>query len=435
MTTRIPASMRTRQSLSDLIEGRLSTPAGRSELMKLATRLIVEEALEGESRDAVGRDYYEHGAEPGQGYRNGVRSGRLKTAEGFVEYSAPQVAGRDEPFRSEIREHLKGRTEALEDLAVELLARGLSVRDIEDAFRDETGRLLLSKTAVSEIGERLWADYQEFATRDIGEYEIAYLFVDGIAERIRPGQKREPVLAAWGFTASGAKVLLHLMAGSKEDAETVSAFFQDMRGRGLGDPLLVVCDGAAGIIKAIETCFPRSERQRCLAHRMRNLAAKVPEDRWPEFKARATAAYQAPSRAIARDLAAGLVKDYEAELPTAVACFMDDFEAAIAHLRMPITHRRAIRTTNLLERLFVEERRRLKIIPNAFGEKPVLKLMFGAMIRAAERWRAIRITDFERRQMTAVRQELDQEYEARNSLDKKAAAKEPRQNLSSSSRT
>jgi putative transposase len=435
MTTRIPASMRTRQSLSDLIEGRLSTPAGRSELMKLATRLIVEEALEGESRDAVGRDYYEHGAEPGQGYRNGVRSGRLKTAEGFVEYSAPQVAGRDEPFRSEIREHLKGRTEALEDLAVELLARGLSVRDIEDAFRDETGRLLLSKTAVSEIGERLWADYQEFATRDLGEYEIAYLFVDGIAERIRPGQKREPVLAAWGFTASGAKVLLHLMAGSKEDAETVSAFFQDMRGRGLGDPLLVVCDGAAGIIKAIETCFPRSERQRCLAHRMRNLAAKVPEDRWPEFKARATAAYQAPSRAIARDLAAGLVKDYEAELPSAVACFMDDFEAAIAHLRMPITHRRAIRTTNLLERLFVEERRRLKIIPNAFGEKPVLKLMFGAMIRAAERWRAIRITDFERRQMTAVRQELDQEYEARNGLNKKAAAKEPRQNLSSSSRT
>ncbi|RWH46228.1 MAG: hypothetical protein EOQ80_17650 [Mesorhizobium sp.] len=296
MTTRIPASMRTRQSLSDLIEGRLSTPAGRSELMKLATRLIVEEALEGESRDAVGRDYYEHGAEPGQGYRKGVRSGRLKTAEGFVEYSAPQVAGRDEQFRSEIREHLKGRTEALEDLAVELLARGLSVRDIEDAFRDETGRLLLSKTAVSEIGERLWADYQEFATRDLGEYEIAYLFVDGIAERIRPGQKREPVLAPWGFTASGAKVLLHLMAGSKEDAETVSAFFQEMRGRGLGDPLLVVCDGAAGIIKAIETCFPRSERQRCLAHRMRKLAAKVPEDRWPEFKARATAAYQALAR-------------------------------------------------------------------------------------------------------------------------------------------
>ena len=101
---------------------------------------------------------------------------------------------------------------------------------------------------------------------------------------------------------------------------------------------------------------------------------------------------------------------------SAVACFMDDFEACIAHLRLPITHRRAIRTTNLLERLFVEERRRLKIIPNAFGERAVLKLMFGALIRAAERWRSIKITDFERRQMTAVRKELDHEYEAQVGL-------------------
>ncbi len=435
MSKRVPGSMRTRQSLSDLIEGRLSSPDGRAELVRLATRLIVEEALEAENRDALGREYYEHGASPGQGYRNGSRTGRLKTAEGLIEYAVPQIAGRDEPFRSEIRDHLKGRTQALEDLAVELLARGLSVRDIEDAFKDETGRLLLSRTAVSEIGERLWADYQEFATRDLSEYDIAYLFIDGIAERIRPGQKREPVLAAWGITSSGAKVLLHLMAGSKEDAETVSAFFQDMRARGLGDPLLVVSDGAPGIVKAIEICFPRSERQRCLAHRMRNLAAKVPEDVWPEFKVRATAAYQAPSRAIARDLADGVVADFEAELPTAVACFRDDFEACIAHLRLPVNHRRAIRTTNLLERLFVEERRRLKIIPNAFGEKPVLKLMFGAMIRAAERWRAIRITDFERRQMQAVRQELDHEYEARNGLTPQASADAHQTKLSSSSRT
>ena len=120
-----------------------------------------------------------------------------------------------------------------------MLARGLSVRDIEGVapsfapFKCESGRLLLSRTAVSELGERLWADYQDFATRDLGEYDITYLFVDGIAERIRPGQRREPVLAAWGFTTEGKKVLLPLMAGSKEDAETVSAFFQDMRARGL----------------------------------------------------------------------------------------------------------------------------------------------------------------------------------------------------------
>jgi putative transposase len=77
-------------------------------------------------------------------------------------------------------------------LAIDLLARGLSVRDIGDAFKD--GRLLLSRTAVSQLGERLWEDYQAFAQRDLSEYEVSYLFIDGIAERLRPGAKREPVL-------------------------------------------------------------------------------------------------------------------------------------------------------------------------------------------------------------------------------------------------
>jgi len=220
MATRLPASRRTREELTALIEGRLSTVSAKDQLVKLATRLIVEEALEGEAGDAIGRDYYEHGAQPGQGYRNGYRTGRLKTAEGLMEYSAPQVAGRDEPFRSAVREHLRGHTQGLEDLAIEMLARGLSVRDIEDAFKDEDGRLLLSRTAVSQLGERLWEDYQAFAQRDLSEYELSYLFVDGIAERLRPGAKREPVLAAWGFTVEGRRVLLHLMAGSKEDTET-----------------------------------------------------------------------------------------------------------------------------------------------------------------------------------------------------------------------
>ena len=97
---------------------------------------------------------------------------------------------------------------------------------------------------------------------------------------------------------------------------------------------------------------------------------KKPED-WPEFKVRVQSAYQAPSRAIARDLAAGVVADYSRQHDGAVACFMDDFEACIAHLRLPVTHRRATRATKLLERLLVEERRRLKIIPNAFGERAV----------------------------------------------------------------
>ena len=311
---------------------------------------------------------------------------------------------------------------------------GYRYADIEDAFKDENGRLLLSKTAVSQLGERLWEDYQAFAQRDLSEmYEIAYLFVDGIAERLRPGAKREPVLATWGFTIEGRRVLLHLMAGSKEDAETVIAFFEDMKRRGLNEPLLVTSDGAPGHHQGRSKWLSTRSPPAVLRIACRNLAAKVPEDVWPDFKARAQAVYQAPSRAIARELAADVVADYGRKYDSAVGCFMDDFEACIAHLRFPVTHRRAIRTTDLLERLFVQPPPRLKIIPNAFGERAVLKLMFGALIRAAERWRSIKVTEFERRQITAVRNELDQEYETMVGLNTRPSKDASPVKISSSS--
>jgi putative transposase len=428
---RIPASERTREKLKALMEGRSEMADGRSELVRLAARLIIEEALEGEARDAVGRDYYARGATPGAGYRNGYRPGRVNSAEGAIEYSAPQIADRSAPFRSRIREAVRGRTEELEALAVEMYARGLSTRDIEAVFADTDGRSLLSRSAVSEITERLWAEYEAFASRDLTGFEVIYLFVDGIAERLHLGQPREAVLAAWGILRDGKKALLHLAPGTKEDTASCREFIQEMRRRGLPDPLLVVSDGAPGMIRAIEECLPRSIRQRCLAHKMRNLQSKVPEDVWPEFKARAAASYQAASPALARLLRDDIASTYARDLPSAVACLDDDFEACIAQLRFPLGHRRAIRTTNLLERLFGEERRRTKVIPHAFGERAVLKLMYAALIRAAERWRGIRITEFEQRQLRALRDEIDKDFAARNA----PAATAPQSHLSSNQRT
>src|SRR5213595_3450310 len=410
---RIPASERTRERLTALMSGHGEESDLRSDLVRLAARLIIEEGLEGEATDALGREYYGRGAAPGVGYRNGHRTGRLKTAEGVVEYAAPQISDRAVPFRSRLREIIRGRSEELEALAVEMYARGLSTRDIEALFADEDGRSLLSRTAVSEITERLWAEYEAFASRDLSEFAVTYLFVDGIAERLHLGQPREAVLAAWGILSDGKKALLHLAPGTKEDTASCREFFHDLRRRGLPDALLVASDGAPGMIRAIEECLPRSIRQRCLAHKMRNLQSKVPEDVWPEFRARAAACYQAASPALARLLRDDIAVTYGNDLPSAVACLDDDFEACIAHLRFPLGHRRVIRTTNLLERLFGEARRRTKVIPHAFGERAVLKLIYAALIRAAERWRGLRITEFERRQLTAIRNELDRAHAER----------------------
>lgn len=379
---RVPASERTRNALKDMLTGK--QVSDKSSLVRQAARLIVEEALEGEAADALGgRGYYEHGAER-RGYRNGNRLGRVKTAEGEIEFAMPQLADMAEPFRSKIREVIRGRTEELERLAVEMYARGLSVRDIEAAFTDEIGRCVLSKTAASELTERLWADYQGFAGRELAEFKVLYLFVDGIAEKLHLGQPREAVLAAWGITETGHKVLLGLAPGTKEDTASCRDFLRDLKSRGLLDPILGATDGAPGLIRAFEEVFPRSLRQRCLAHKIRNLQSKVPEEVWRELKGAALAAYQGGSPKLAQMAKEDFVARYERDYPSATSCFLDDFDACIAHLLLPISHRRATRTTNMLERLFGEERRRTKVIPHAFGERAVLKLMYAALIRASE---------------------------------------------------
>jgi transposase-like protein len=376
-------------------------------------RKIVEEALEAEVAEAVGRGYYANGAEPGAGYRNGYRRGRLRTAEGPIEYGVPQVADRAEPFVSRVRARLAGRTAELERLAVEMFARGLSTRDIEAAFQDESGASLLSPTAVSQVTERLWQEYEAFAGRDLSEFAVAYFFADGVAERLHAGLPREAVLCAWGITEDGQTVLLHLAPGTKEDTASCTAFIQDLKRRGLADPLLVVTDGAPGLIRAAETSFPRAVRQRCLVHRRRNLRSKAPETHGPEIAIRARACYEAVSPALATLLRDDFIQAYERELPAVVKCFTDDFDACIAHLRFPLHHRKVIRTTTLLERLFLEARRRTKVVPHAFGERPVLKLLYAVVIRAADRWRGLTIGEFEQRQLRAIREELNHAHAQR----------------------
>src|SRR5260370_37038044 len=123
--TRIPASERTSQKLNELLKTGVADGDARAELLKLAVRKIIEEALEAEVGDALGRGYYENGAEPGRGYRNGYRRARLRTAEGAIEYGVPQVADRPDPFFSRVRAGVAGRTAEPEHLALAADSRGL----------------------------------------------------------------------------------------------------------------------------------------------------------------------------------------------------------------------------------------------------------------------------------------------------------------------
>ena len=420
---KVPASEATRKRLEDVFSSEQIDP-GR--IVREATRLMIEQALEAEVEEALGRQYYAHGRCGGEdgarALRNGVRRGRIGSAEGVIEFDAPQVRGLA-GWSSEVRAALAGKSDELTRLAVEMYARGLSMRDIEAAFTDDRGRCVLSRTAASAVCERLWGEYQAFAQRDLGDLDIVYLFLDGVAERLHLGQPREAVLAAWGIDASGAKHLLALLPGLKESTSACIDFLRDLTARRMADPVLVITDGAPGLIAAVEQLFPTSLRQRCLAHKMRNLEAKVPAERWREFGPMARAVYQASSPALARLARDEFVKTWSRELPSATACFEDDFEACIAHLRLPVGHRRVIRTTNLLERMFGEERRRTKVIPHAFGEKAVMKLMYAALMRARQGWRNVIVTTFEVKQIETLREQLRNEFEQRHAPPAKSASR------------
>jgi putative transposase len=121
------------------------------------------------------------------------------------------------------------------------------------------------------------------------------------------------------------------------------------------------------------------------------------------------AVYQAPNPELARTLATEFVTKYERDFPSAVRCFLDDLEACLAHLRCPEVHRKAIRTTNIIERGFVELRRRTKVIPRFFNEKSCLKLAFAELVRAGERARRVKMSEIELRQLAMLREDVRKE--------------------------
>jgi transposase-like protein len=407
---RIPPSQRIRKKTEELLKQGLEGEGDVTSLIfRLGVERLAQELLEQEATDYLEREHYQR-RRPEQehrGYRNGYESRRIRTAEGEIVVQVPQVRDAPQTYRSELMDFLRGNSEVLERLAVEMYARGLSTRDIEAALVEATGDHLLSRTAVSQVTEVLWADYEAFAERDLSGFEVEYLFLDAVYESLRAqAGLKEGVLVAWAICNDGRKVLLHLALGNKESYQAWLDFLRGMVARGLRAPVQTTTDGSPGLIRAVEEVFPHSLRQRCLAHKTRNVLDKVPDSARHEVKAMIQASYYAPNQDVARMIAAQVLETYQQRYPAAMRSFQDDWEACIAYLRCPAVHHKRIRTTNLLERSFLEERRRTKVIPRFFTERSCIKLVFATLWRASQRWQGVKMSEFERQQLKLLRREL-----------------------------
>jgi putative transposase len=391
-----------------------------SELARLGARLIIQRAVEDEFDAWLGRARYERRPDYQRGLRNyqgglrnGFRARRVQTAEGELSVEIPQVRAAAEPFVSRLfpRGSKLLRTEPLRAMVIGAFVRGLSMRDVE-SLCEQAGLGKLSKSTAARICRELRERFEQFKRRDLYDIQLAALFLDAVFLSVRPDGPKEGVLVAWGFTEDGERVLLSVMLGMREAHEDWLELGRDLIARGLGAPLLVVADGAPGLIKAIEQCWPASDRQHCCVHRVRNLLAKLPE----RERERVRCAYwQALDDAVnerdGKQRLGALVDELDGAGYTAAArCLADDLDALVVHLRYPPRHRRRWRSTNLLERSLGEVKRRTKVIGRFPGETSCLTLVWAVLdLYISNATNGIRFTQLERQHLKRIRYEGHEE--------------------------
>jgi putative transposase len=209
----------------------------------------------------LGRDRYARAAlteDARPGSRNGYREVTVKTTAGPVALARPKLRGTSEAFVSRLFGSHVTKTNALESLVNASFVRGLSVRDVEATLAEALGdQAAISKSTVSAICGQIKDEYQAWVARRLDQVALDYLFLDASFFRMHPGSPAEPVLAAWGITTGGKPAFIGLAPGTGESFDAWKDFLADLRDRGLASPLLVISDGAPGLIGAIEQIYPR----------------------------------------------------------------------------------------------------------------------------------------------------------------------------------
>jgi len=361
---RLAPSERFRRELDEVLDGGDREADPIEAVGRLGARLILQQALEDEVTEFLGCLRYERTCDP-ISHRNGYERRTVKTTSGATELERPRVRDAQRlGFESKILGKGVARTHALESLVICSFLRGLSVRDVEAALAETFEEPMIAKSTVARVCSETAERYRRWCERRLSEHDLVYLFLDAIYLKLRPDDEpAEGVLVAWGVTLEGQKVLLGLALGSRESYESWLSFGRDLIERGLRSPALVIADGAPGLWKAAQQLWAQADGQRCTVHALRSVTAKLPERHHREVKARWWRVFdEARSPGEARRELLGLAGDYRRAYPSAAAVIERDADALVAHLRFPSEHRKRIRSTNLLERTFVEVRRRTKVI-------------------------------------------------------------------------
>jgi transposase-like protein len=348
-----------------------------------AVRHAIARVLEAEVTALVGAACGQHSAGR-KDVRNGSYPRQVMTSLGPIDLNVPR--SREHGAATATLGRYRRRAAEVDSMITAAYVNGTSTRrmsDVTRALMDE----VVDKSTVSRVTRTLEADVEALRQAPITD-EIVYLFLDATYLRARWARQVEQTaaLVAYGVAADGHRRLLGVAVDVAESEASWTSFLESLIARGLRGVRLITADEHAGIVAATRKLFPEVKRQRCTVHLMRNVLAKAPARLRLRLGRELSRIFSAPSasevKRRANTLRAGLGK----QVPEAIECFDAGFAAATQYLAFPPAHWVRVRSTNGVERIHVEIKRRTRSIGSFPDRESCLRLVSAVIVRATQQW-------------------------------------------------
>jgi putative transposase len=383
-------------------------PVSLGELIHSWVRRAIETAVHEELEAALGAARYERKRDR-RGYRNGTSERTLTGPTGPLPLTVPRATLRTGPSATEWRSALVPRyTRRLPEVNAAVVATylaGGNQRRIRAALQPLLKAAPLSKSTVSRIVATLKDDLQAWASRPLTDLDVVYLYLDALVLRVRRAGQVEgvPVLAGVAVLADGQKQLLTLDLCSGESFEAWKGCLEDLVARGLKAPLLCIIDGNPGLRRAVGALWPTAAVQRCCVHKLRNLERKAPKHALAELRADFHQIVYASSAEAARTAYAAFDRTWTKRCPAVVKSLREGGDELLTFFTFPKAQWKTVRTTNVIERLNEEFRRRVKTQGALPTDAAAVTLLFSLV---ASGHITLRKLDGWRKLATVIRQRL-----------------------------
>ena len=344
---------------------------------------VIQQVLEAQVTEHLSADRYERNEER-SGYRNGYRDRQLYTRVGPITLRVPQT--RDGGFSSDIFSRFRRGEQAFVLGLMEMVVNGVSTRKVTEITEALCGTSF-SKSTVSHLAIGLDARVNAFLSRRIDE-AYPFLIVDALFTKSRCDDRvmSKAVLIVGGVRKDGYRDILGVAIGDAESAATWNELFVSLKRRGLSGVDFVVSDDHAGLVEAVNKQFAGATWQRCQVHLMRNMLGHCPSRERTAVAAAAKLIFSSTDVVDARRHRDEFIKRFAKTAPKAVACLEDGFDDAMAVMALPEKYRRRLRTTNMMERLNEEIRRRERVIRVFPNDASALRLIGALLAEISESW-------------------------------------------------